>query len=467
MNMSFDEDKLKRAQAEITNLEARQAGFTESTTNRTRQSIANQLRQAKETVARQMKLRDASGIDVQQPTAGGGLSYGDGDGTRTGSSKRLPVSQKLVELQSLLADRTGKVGAHELATLNYMIARQRILDNNLLPATDREEKLQAALAAFRKTIFNLREKETKELEKQLEKQQKLQASFDKEIEDRKYKLGLISKDEYNQLLIRRERKRLEKAYPGEEFAGKRQEAEALYQQEISPTPFQEMRQNIAQLKQELTDLLNPVNQITGAANAIGTAFSQSFASVINGSATTQEALAGFFRNVSNYFLEMASQIITKMITLAILNTVVGLLPGGGSLGGVTGATPGAVGSQGFSISGSLLAANGAAFDKGLKRYAMGGIVDKPTMFAYANGGTGRFGLMGEAGPEAIMPLNRGADGKLGVAGGGGVNVGAVNITVENTGEQLTPAAQKQIANQVQGIVMATLVNERRSGGVLR
>ena len=115
----------------------------------------------------------------------------------------------------------------------------------------------------------------------------------------------------------------------------------------------------------------------------------------------------------------------------------------------------------------MVAANGAAFDKGVKRYAMGGIVNKPTLFKYGQGGTGRFGLMGEAGPEAIIPLKRGADGKLGVAGGGGVNVGEINIKVENTGEQLSPTAQKQIANQVQGIVMANLVNERRSGGVLR
>ena len=50
---------------------------------------------------------------------------------------------------------------------------------------------------------------------------------------------------------------------------------------------------------------------------------------------------------------------------------------------------------------------------------------------------------------------------------GGVQVGSINITVENTGDQLSPAAQKQIANQVQGIVMSTLINERRSGGVLR
>jgi hypothetical protein len=74
-------------------------------------------------------------------------------------------------------------------------------------------------------------------------------------------------------------------------------------------------------------------------------------------------------------------------------------------------------------------------------------------------------MVGERGPEMFVP---GANGNIVPNNAmGGVQVGSINITVENTGEQLSPAAQKQIANQVQGIVMSTLVNERRSGGVLR
>jgi lambda family phage tail tape measure protein len=58
-------------------------------------------------------------------------------------------------------------------------------------------------------------------------------------------------------------------------------------------------------------------------------------------------------------------------------------------------------------------------------FANGGIVNSPVLFPLRNGA----GLMGEAGPEAIMPLQRGSDGKLGVrmAGGGNTNV-TVNIS---------------------------------------
>jgi len=341
-----------------------------------------------------------SGLPKAEPTSPGG------------SSKRLPASQKLVDLQTLLAERTGKVGAHELATLNYMIARQKILDNNLLPATDREEKLQAALAAFRKTIFNLREKETKELEKQLEKQQKLQASFNKELEDRKYSLGLISKDEYNEALINRERERLEKAYPGAEFAGQREEALALFKQEKQPTFLQSAETEVAKLKDGLDELTKPFNQLKGAANAFGEGIGKAFTNVVTGAQSAKQAMASFLKDLGQYFVEYAAKVITQMIVIATIQAAIKAL-GGPSLGG--GDTVDAPAPDPLVQPGVMVAAQGAALDKGVKRYAMGGVVNKPTMFTYAEGGSGRFGLMGEAGPEGILPLKRGSDGRLGVS----------------------------------------------------
>jgi len=65
---------------------------------------------------------------------------------------------------------------------------------------------------------------------------------------------------------------------------------------------------------------------------------------------------------------------------------------------------------------------------GLIPFARGGVVNGPTVFPFANG----VGLMGEAGPEAIMPLTRGPSGKLGVeASGGAPNVA---IQVVNNGQ---------------------------------
>ncbi|GGE40617.1 phage tail tape measure protein [Actibacterium pelagium] len=72
-------------------------------------------------------------------------------------------------------------------------------------------------------------------------------------------------------------------------------------------------------------------------------------------------------------------------------------------------------------------ANGGAFTQGrVMPFATGGIVSGPVAFPM-RGGTG---LMGEAGPEAIMPLTRGADGRLGVRSEGGGR--SVNITMNIT-----------------------------------
>lgn len=61
----------------------------------------------------------------------------------------------------------------------------------------------------------------------------------------------------------------------------------------------------------------------------------------------------------------------------------------------------------------------------IKPFASGGVIGTPTYFPLSSGG---MGLAGEAGPEAIMPLSRGADGQLGVAMNGG---GApANISVQ-------------------------------------
>jgi lambda family phage tail tape measure protein len=74
-----------------------------------------------------------------------------------------------------------------------------------------------------------------------------------------------------------------------------------------------------------------------------------------------------------------------------------------------------------------IGANGFAMQNGQRlAFANGGIVNGPTIFPMANG----MGLMGEAGPEAIMPLKRTATGQLGVVSQGG---GAITVNVPVSG----------------------------------
>jgi tape measure domain-containing protein len=291
---------------------------------------------------------------------------------------------------------------------------------------------------------------------------RLDQDLNKELEDRAYKVGLLNEKEYNSILLLRERKRLEKEFEGLPGAEARIQAGVdLYRQEIDPTQFEQMSQNIAKLKQEMTELLNPVNQIVGAANAIGTAFSTSFTNVINGSQTTQQALASFFQNLANYFLDMAAQIIQKMIVMAILNQVVGLLPGS------KGAAGGKESDAAFMArTGALGFAMGGVFDRGVKAYAMGGVVNKPTLFAYADGGAGRFGLMGEAGPEAILPLKRGADGKLGVQSSGSIGNIIVNVDATGTNTQADTTDSKRLGGLIGAAVQQELIKQKRPGGLL-
>jgi hypothetical protein len=93
---------------------------------------------------------------------------------------------------------------------------------------------------------------------------------------------------------------------------------------------------------------------------------------------------------------------------------------------------------------------GGSFTQGrVMPFANGGIVNGPVTFPM-RGGTG---LMGEAGPEAIMPLSRGADGRLGVRTDGGGR--AVNVTMNVTTPDVESfgRSRSQIAAQV-GRVLA-------------
>ncbi len=130
----------------------------------------------------------------------------------------------------------------------------------------------------------------------------------------------------------------------------------------------------------------------------------------------------------------------KSVANTIVDTIysIAIKPVTGALGGLL--------AQGISsvMGAGMPFANGGAFSQGkVMPFARGGIVSSPTTFPMRGGR----GLMGEAGPEAIMPLARGPDGRLGVQAGGGRSVNVVmNVTTPDV--QGFQRSQSQIAAQV-------------------
>lgn len=118
---------------------------------------------------------------------------------------------------------------------------------------------------------------------------------------------------------------------------------------------------------------------------------------------------------------------------------------------------------------SPYAKGGVVSSPSLSAYS-GQIVNRPTPFKFAAGA----GIMGEAGPEAIMPLSRGSDGKLGVkasVGGGDVVVNQV-INVDGNGnasEQTNGSnddALRKFAGKMKSVAQQTILDEQRPGGSL-
>lgn len=110
-----------------------------------------------------------------------------------------------------------------------------------------------------------------------------------------------------------------------------------------------------------------------------------------------------------------------------------------------------LGSLGSSIGGP----GGGAASMPIAPFADGGVVSRPTFF----GAGGGLGLMGERGAEAIMPLARGPDGRLGVASNGaGQAPATINVTIN------TPDAESFRRSQVQvtGALARAVARGRRS-----
>jgi phage-related minor tail protein len=144
------------------------------------------------------------------------------------------------------------------------------------------------------------------------------------------------------------------------------------------------------------------SNLTVSANGFARAMSQAFTQSTSGGKQLDDVMKSLTLRVSSLAVTQALKPVASGINTGLSQLFSGLFGTSSSSGGGA----------------NLAAAMGA-----IKPFASGGVIGTPTYFPLSTGG---LGLAGEAGPEAIMPLTRGADGSLGVAASGGGG----NVTIQ-------------------------------------
>jgi len=172
-----------------------------------------------------------------------------------------------------------------------------------------------------------------------------------------------------------------------------------------------------------------------------------------------DALAGNVVEWRNWGSSVLREVSKILMNAAIVNGLKSLSGAGGWLGTVGGW-----------ISGAVANAKGGVYTSANLSAYSNTIVDTPTYFAFAKGA----GLMGEAGPEAIMPLTRAADGSLGVRAIGNVNGGGgfvyspvYHISIQNQGSngEIDTRSARGLVDLIDSRVVSIMQSSRRDGGL--
>ncbi|EOF5316178.1 phage tail tape measure protein [Salmonella enterica] len=206
---------------------------------------------------------------------------------------------------------------------------------------------------------------------------------------------------------------------------------------------------------------NFMSQGSDVAGMTENVFTDAFNSMADGIANF--ALTGKmdFRSFTVSILADLAKMEARIAASKLLGSVLGMFGAGAGAGG--GTPSGAYNAAALSV---IPNADGGVYrSAGLSQYS-GSIVNRPTFFAFARGAA----VMGEAGPEAILPLRRGANGKLGVvaAGSGGMTMFApqYHIAITNTGPELGPQALKTVYDVSKKAASDLLQQQGRDGGRL-
>lgn len=222
---------------------------------------------------------------------------------------------------------------------------------------------------------------------------------------------------------------------------------------------------------------NLADEANNMAGAVNSAVSGAFASMGDALGTFVTTGKLDFKSLTSSILSDMAKIAARAATNAALSS---LFQAGMSLyGGVSSGTT--TGSTGFSEYGAYPQAKGGGWSGGTQFFAQGGaftnsIVSSPTAFGMSGGGRG---VMGEAGPEAIVPLARASDGSLGVrlvGGAGNQSSGGVNVYVtinsdgsasSETDKAGTEQFGKEIGMMIESKYRLLLSSDLKDGGAIK
>ncbi|WP_368903955.1 tape measure protein [Providencia sp. 2.29] len=189
--------------------------------------------------------------------------------------------------------------------------------------------------------------------------------------------------------------------------------------------------------------------------------SNALTGILTGSKSFSEALQELSASLAQAIIQDLIRIAMQAMITNALTGLFGGFAGGASAGASAGASSANTGAMGMSTSWQSYVPNakgGMYNTPGLSAYS-GQVIDAPTFFPFAKGGVPSLGLMGEAGPEAIMPLTRTKDGSLGVRAqlpkvdmpvnekpAGGITIHQ-EIHVHGNGDAALEAALREAARQ--------------------
>lgn len=373
------------------------------------------------------------------------------------ATERMTEAHKqLLALQQRISDLAGKkLTADEKSVLAHKDELVQAL--TLLDAKQQELQKQTALNDLKKKSIQLASQLAEE-ERTLRQQHDLDIATtgmgDKQRQ--RYQAQFSLQQKYQQQLEQLERDSKQKGtYGTDEYRNAEQTLTDSLNRQLNENRryWQEQEQMQADWKNGAMRAFQ--NFTENADNAAGTAeqmFTVAFNSAGNALATFCTTGKLNFKSFTASLLSDLAKIMAKMAMMQAVKGI-GSAFGWGSAA-VASVTPNADG--------------GVYQSADLSRYS-GTVVNRPTFFAFAKGA----GVMGEAGPEAILPLRRGADGKLGVVadiGGSGMAMFApqYNIEINNDGTngQIGPAAMKVFYDLGKKAAADFMQQQARDGGRL-